>query len=274
MIKCCNVIVDYSDERHVIKRALNKISVEFSLNEFTAVIGPNGSGKSTLARCLAGLISPTSGTITINGENSEELISSGKIRDIIGIVFQNPDDQLITNFVEREIAFALEYKGTPEIEMREKVREILMRFNLDSLKERSPNRLSGGQKQKLAVASIMVAKPVYLILDEPTSFLDLNERRFLFNQLREEFSTQYETGFTILLITQFSREAIKCDRVIVLNEGKIAADDTPEKIFSEKQPLLRQIGLEIPVEYRLKNSVPGIEIEPDIFDFSSAISSQ
>jgi len=201
-------------------------------------------------------------------------VNSGKIREIIGIVFQNPDDQLITNFVEREIAFALEYKGTPEVEMREKVRDILLRFNLDSLKRRSPNQLSGGQKQKLAVASIMIAKPQYLVLDEPTSFLDVNERRFLFNQLREEFKTQYDSGFSLLLITQYSREAVMCDRVIVLHDGEVAADDSPEKIFSENQSLLKQIGIEVPLEYRLKTLVPGIDIEPGIFNFSSAISSQ
>lgn len=274
MISCRNIVVDYSNERQVLKRALNNLSIEFSSNEFTAIMGPNGSGKSTLAKCLAGLVNPSSGTITINGESSEKLVKSGKIRNLIGIVFQNPDDQLITNFVEREIAFALEYKGTPVNEMKERVGKILLRFNLDDLKGRSPNQLSGGQKQKLAVASIMVAKPQYLVLDEPTSFLDVTERRFLFNQLREEFNTQNDTGFSSILITQYSREAVMCDRVIVLHDGKVAADDTPEKVFSGNQSLLEKIGIEIPVEYRLKTSIPGIDVDTGIFDFSSAISGQ
>ena len=269
MIKCRNLCVDYQNDKNSSTSALNALSFDIGDSEFIGMIGPNGSGKSTLAFCIAGLLAVTSGTIEIDGGDINKLIRTREIRDMIGVVFQNPDDQLLTNMVEREIAFALENRSVRRDDMVKRVNEIIDRFQIADLKGQSPNQLSGGQKQKLAIASVMIANPKYLILDEPTSFLDIPDRRMILKQLKVEFQARACEGFSVLLITQFPREAAVCSRLIVLDKGQIAADDTPEKIFTERQVFLNSIGVEIPVEYQIKKAVPGIEFPAYIFDDGS-----
>jgi len=268
MIKCLNLCVDYTHDKNKSIAALNNLSFDIRDSEFIGVIGPNGSGKSTLAFCVAGLQPLTSGTIEIDGRDIHDLIKTSEIRDVIGIVFQNPDDQLLTNMVEHEIAFALENRSVPKDEMVKRVDEIMHRFQIADLKGQSPNQLSGGQKQKLALASVMIANPKYLILDEPTSFLDMPDRRMILRQLRVEFQERAHEGFSIIFITQFPREAAACSRIIVLDNGQIAADDTPENLFTTQQTLFNSIGVEVPIEYQIKKAVPGIQVPANIFDYS------
>lgn len=270
MIQCDNIELKYSLRADEYVKALDKVSLTIKKGEFIALIGPNGSGKSTLAQCLAGLLTVTSGSITVNGQDIVELIKSHEIRSIVGMVFQNPDDQLISNFVEREVAFALEYRGVQRDEMITRVENVLKRFNLDSLKGRSPNQLSGGQKQKLALASVMIAHPTYLFLDEPTSFLDYYDRKQIMRQLRDESGYSGDKRLSILLVTQYSREAVLCDRVIVMDRGRIVADKPPQLLFSEDQELLNSIGVDIPIEYRFNAAVQHYSVSSDIFDFSSS----
>ena len=267
MIKCRNLCVEYPHDGHDTHPALQDLSLDIGDSEFIALIGPNGSGKSTLALSLAGLQVLSSGTIEIDGNDINDLIRSRLIRDIVGIVFQNPDDQLVTNIVEREIAFALENRAVPVKEMERIVEQALHRFRIDGLKGRSPNQLSGGQKQKLALASVMIANPKFLILDEPTSFLDTPDRREILKRLRAEFNERKNDGFTVLLITQFSREAALCDRIIVVDNGRIAADASPEDLFTSQRSLLDTIGVEIPIEYRLSQAIPDIHLPASLFDY-------
>jgi len=272
MISCRNVCVEYRLDETNILSALRNVSFDVNESEFVAVIGPNGSGKSTLALCLSGLLQPTSGEIFIDNSPIEVPllgIDSRAIHTIVGIVFQNPDDQIIASSVEREIAFALENRGIPREEMKCRVNDIINRFSLDNMRERQPDCLSGGQKQKLAIASVLVSNPKFLILDEPTSFLDDSDRRMLIQLLNSEFQKPARTGFTVLLITQFSREAARCGRVVVMNRGEIIADGTPEYVFIERQEELLSIGVEVPVEYRIKKVYPGFDCTMDGYSFFS-----
>ena len=268
MIKCHNINVSYPIDQDNSYQAISNVSIDIKEAEFTAIIGPNGSGKSTLALAMSGLQIAQSGSISIDNTDINVLLRSRSLYDLMGIVFQNPDDQLVTNFVEREIAFGLENRGVPRSEIVRRIDRILEEFNYSGLKNRSPFQLSGGQKQKLALASVLVANPKYLILDEPTSFLDSLDRKTIFAQLRKEIEEQKREGFSVILITQFSREAVQCDRVVVLNQGSIVADGFPDVIFSEMQELLQEIGVEIPVEYRLKKACPEIQLPKALFNYS------
>lgn len=266
MIECRNITVSYIQDRDTVFHAIKDISLEIGDAEFIAVVGPNGSGKSSLALALAGLLPLKSGSIVIDRVSMNELKDSRTLYDKIGIVFQNPDDQLVTNLVDTEIAFGLENRSVPQAEIIRRVNEILERFQLKDLTDRPPHQLSGGEKQLLALASVLVSNPKYLILDESTSFLDSFSRKMVLNQLHKEFKIRRSEGFTVILITQFSREAVHCGRVIVLNNGKLCVDDVPDKVFTEHQELLHTIGVEIPVEYRFKQECPDIPLPQSLFD--------
>ncbi|MFC1561614.1 ATP-binding cassette domain-containing protein [candidate division KSB1 bacterium] len=267
MIICRDLNVRYPGTGRGQIPALNGLSVTISDSEFTAVIGPNGSGKSTFALAVSGLLSYESGSITVNDRNVKDLVTEGSIRDIIGIVFQNPDNQLLTNSLEREIAIALENRGVPRDVMLGRVDSALERFNLKDLLHLQPEQLSGGQKQKLALASILVADPDYLILDETTSYLDPKDRKMIFSMLRNEYKRKSSGKFSIVLITQFVREAVQSDRVIVMNKGAVAADAPPERLFIEHKTLLDSIGIEAPAEYQLKAAFPEIDIPSGLLSY-------
>ncbi len=267
MIKCTDISVSFPTMTERRLSALNNLSLEIKKTEFVTIIGPNGSGKSTLALSLSGLVPLDSGSIEIDGMDIEHLMNTGKIRDLIGIVFQNPDDQILTGFIDREIALGLEARGVSREMMIKRVNETLERFNLKKLNGLSPNQLSGGQKQKLALASILISEPQYLVLDETTSYLDPIERKKILSLLYKEFKNRSSNNFSIILITQYSREAAQSDRVIVMNNGAICADGPPEYIFTEKHDLLSAIGVDIPVEYRLKAAVPEMKISAGLFNY-------
>lgn len=265
MIKCTDLHLDYPAADGSMVNALNGLSVEIGASQFVTVMGPNGSGKSTLAMCLAGLQDLTGGEIIIDGIDIGSRISDGSIRDKIGIVFQNPDDQLLTYFIDRELALILENRGVPGDEMTRRVDLAIERFGMTGYTGVSPAQLSGGQKQKLALASILIGEPRYLILDETTSYLDPGERKTILSILNEEFERRKESGFSIILITQFAREAVQSDRVIILNNGAVSADGKPDKVFTGQGVFLSEIGVDIPPEFRLTNALPGISVESRLF---------
>jgi energy-coupling factor transporter ATPase len=239
MIKLEKTSYDYSVPGGNVISALLGINLELKSGEYVAIIGPNGSGKTTLARLLNGLLLPSSGEVLIDGLNSKVKEDLKLIRQKVGMVFQNPENQIITTSVEREIAFGLENLNLPYEEIRERVEWAFSAFHLWEYKNSAPHSLSGGEKQRLAIASVLAMRPKYLILDEPTSLLD-PEGRQMFNLLVKKLVA--EGKVTIINITQFPEEALLSQRLLVLDQGKILLDNTPQKVFEEGIGL-KEIGL-------------------------------
>jgi energy-coupling factor transport system ATP-binding protein len=210
-------------------------------------MGANGSGKTTLVRCLNGLILPDDGEVVVDGMPLRDPANRTEIRRRVGLVFQNPDDQIVTATVEREIAFGLENLGLPSAAMVQKVQEALDRFHLLPFRTHSPHLLSGGERQRLALASVWVMDPEYFILDEPTSLLDSTGRREIYEFMREKAGGR-ENGF--LLVTQYPAEALLCGRLIVLDRGRVAYDGSAEQCF-RRPDLCRAMGIGIPVSTEL-----------------------
>ena len=251
MIKLEKVTYDYSISEGKVISALQGIDLEFKEGEYVAIIGPNGSGKTTLARLLNGLLVPTSGEVLVDGLNSKIKEDLKLIRQKVGMVFQNPENQIITTSVEREIAFGLENLNLPSEEIRERVEWALSAFHLWGYKNSAPHSLSGGEKQRLAIASVLAMRPKYLILDEPTSLLD-PEGRQMFNLLVRKLVA--EGKVTIINITQFPEEALLAERLLVLDKGKIFLDDSPERVF-EEETKLKEIGLSITKSLEISNGL-------------------
>jgi energy-coupling factor transport system ATP-binding protein len=210
--------------------SLRGVSFQVDRGEITALMGANGSGKTTLVRCLNGLLAPESGDVFVDGLSVRESPQIAEIRRKIGMVFQNPDDQIVSATVEREIAFGLENLGIPSPAIGARVTEALAMFHLEQFRIHSPHLLSGGERQRLALASVWVMDPDYYVLDEPTSLLDPAGRReilgFLAGKRREG-----RTGF--IFVTQYPDEALACDRLIILSEGEVAFDGPPREGFRE-----------------------------------------
>lgn len=251
MIKLENATYYYPIAEGKVIFALQGINLELKAGEYIAVIGPNGSGKTTLARLLNGLLLPASGEVLVDGLNSKVKKDLSLIRQKVGMVFQNPENQIITTSVEREIAFGLENLNLPSEEIREKVEWALSAFHLWEYKNTAPHFLSGGEKQRLAIASVLAMRPKYLILDEPTSLLD-PEGRQMFNLLVKKLVADGKV--TIINITQFPEEALLAERLLVLNQGKILMDDSPEKVF-EDDTRLKEIGLSSPRALEIVNGL-------------------
>jgi energy-coupling factor transport system ATP-binding protein len=226
--------------------ALRGVSFSVRPGEIVALMGANGSGKTTLVRCLNGLLTPESGDVTVDGLSVRDPERIHEIRRKIGLVFQNPDDQIVSATVEREIAFGLENLGVPSKTIIEKVDFALRQFHLDFARFHSPHLLSGGERQRLALASVWVMEPDYYILDEPTSLLDpagrREIRRFLEDRRREQ-----KSGF--IFVTQYPDEALQCDRLILLGEGSVAYDGPPREGFGNDELCSRlMIGIPASVE--------------------------
>ena len=251
MIKLEKVTYNYSISEERVISALQGIDLQLKEREYVSVIGPNGSGKTTLARLLNGLLLPSSGEVLVDGLNSKVKEDLRLIRQKVGMVFQNPENQIITTSVEREIAFGLENLSLPSEEIRERVEWALSAFHLWDYKNSPPHSLSGGEKQRLAIASVLAMKPKYLILDEPTSLLD-PEGRQMFNLLVKKLVA--EGKVTIINITQFPEEALSAERLLVMDKGKVILDDSPEKIFEEDEKL-KEIGLSVPKSVEIANGL-------------------
>jgi len=222
--------------------ALRQLDLQIGPGERVAVVGANGSGKTTLARCLNGLHQPQEGRVLVDGLDTADPQSLFAIRQRVGMVFQNPDDQLISTQVETELAFGLENIGLDPAQMRQRVEQALEQFHLEPYRRHPPHQLSGGEKQRVAIAAAVALRPRYLVLDEPTALLDPRSQAevgALLSSLRDQF------GITTLHITQVPAEAARAERVLVMHQGRLLADGPPERIFGDES-LLRQAGLEAP----------------------------
>lgn len=254
-----NVCYQYAQGKDL---ALKNIDLKISPGEFVAIIGPNGSGKSTLAKLFNGLYLPTQGDITVDGLNTKNQEDIWKIRQKAGMVFQNPDNQIVATVVQEDVAFGPENLGIPPKEIRRRIEEALNIVELLDFADKAPHLLSGGQKQRVAIAGIIAMRPDCIILDEPTAMLDPVGRREVIETVKK---LNKEEGKTVVLITHFMDEAVQADRVLVIEKGKIVMEGTPTRIFSQVEKL-QKIGLDVPqvteLAYQLKTQ--GVEIRPDI----------
>ena len=255
-------ITEYDDET-VKTTALKSISLEINRGEFVAVLGHNGSGKSTLAKLLNAINLPESGKVYINGMDTTDDNNLFDIRKTVGMVFQNPDNQIVATVVEEDVAFALENIGVEPHEIRRRVDEALKTVGMYEYREHAPHKLSGGQKQRIAIAGVLAMKPECIVLDEPTAMLDPIGRREIMATITE----LNKMGVAIVLITHYMDEAAKAKRVIVVDSGEIIMDDTPKKVFSQVEKL-KSIGLDVPQVTELTHELikEGIPLADDIID--------
>ena len=241
IIEVKNVTYEYSDEDNTFA-AVKNLSLNIERGSFTVILGHNGSGKSTLAKMLNGLNKPTSGDVFVDGLNTKDEKTEIEVKRKVGMVFQNPDNQIIASIVEEDVAFGPENLGIEPKEIEKRVDEALKATDMLQFNKSTPHRLSGGQKQRIAIAGIIAMEPECLVLDEPTAMLDPKGRAEIISTLHR---LNREKGITVVLITHYMEEAQNADRVIVMNDGKIIADDKPKVIFSDVESLKR-VGLDVP----------------------------
>lgn len=241
--------------------AIRDLTLDIAEGSFTAVIGQNGSGKSTLAKALNGLLLPSAGTVLVNGWDTREEEHIWDIRQTAGMVFQNPDNQLVSSIVEDDVAFGPENLGLDPQEIRERVDAALDSVRMGAYKRQAPHNLSGGQKQRIAIAGVVAMKPRCIIFDEPTAMLDPMGRRDILRIIHQ----LHEEGITVILITHFMEEAVQAERIVVLNEGEVFMDGSPEEIFREPENL-RVINLEVPAAVELAERLRrrGIKVPGDV----------
>lgn len=247
IISVKNVTYEYKNEdayrgEEAVVTAVKALSLEIERGSFTVILGHNGSGKSTLAKMLNGLNKPTSGDIFVDGINTKDEDREIEVKRKVGMVFQNPDNQIIASIVEEDVAFGPENLGVPPEEIKERVNDALKAVGMLEFKESTPHRLSGGQKQRIAIAGIIAMQPECLVLDEPTAMLDPKGRNEIIETL---IRLNKEKGITVVLITHHMEEAQNADRALVMNDGEIIADDVPKVIFSDVERLKR-VGLDVP----------------------------
>ena len=242
MIKVNNVYFKYNPEEEGSEYVLKDVSFEINEGEFVAIIGHNGSGKSTLAKLLNGINIPTKGDILINEMNTKDETHIWDIRKTAGMVFQNPDNQIVTTIVEEEVAFGPENIGLPREEIRKRVDHALEVVGMEKYLYHAPHLLSGGQKQRIAIAGILAMNPSCIIFDEPTAMLDPIGRKEVIETIYRLNEAEKKT---ILLITHNMEETINADRVIVMNDGEVYLEGTPRDIFSKVEEL-KSIGLDVP----------------------------
>ena len=235
------------------KVALDGISLDIDKGSFVAVVGMNGSGKSTLAKCLNGLLAPTAGRVIVDGFDTAEEEHIWDVRRRVGMVFQNPDNQIVSSIVEDDVAFGPENLGVEPKEIRRRVDNALKRVGMYELRDKGAHMLSGGQKQRIAIAGAIAMMPECIVFDEPTAMLDPKGRASVMGIIRDLNAE----GITCVLITHFMSEAEQADRVIVLKKGKVICDRTPEALFSDRE-MIEKAGLEMPtaIEIRDKAGLP------------------
>ena len=223
--------------------ALKDVTAQIKKGEFTAIIGTNGSGKSTLARHLNALLIPTEGELIVEGMRTSDAGRVWDIRQKVGMVFQNPDNQLVAAVVEEDVAFGPENLGVPPEEIRERVDLALEKVGMTSYRKQAPSMLSGGQKQRVAIAGVLAMKPDCIVLDEPTAMLDPKGRKEVMDTIHE---LNKKEGITIVLITHFMEEAVTADHILVIDKGVLKMEGTPREIFSQADKVT-EIGLDVPV---------------------------
>lgn len=242
MIKVENLYHSYSQGKENEFEALSGINLEINEGEFLVILGHNGCGKSTLAKHFNSLLLPTEGQVFVDQLSTKDPSSLWEIRKRVGMVFQNPDNQLVATTVEEDIAFGMENLGFDRETMHERIDEVLDKVKMTEFREKPPHLLSGGQKQRLAIAGIIAMRPAYLVLDEPTAMLDPQGRREVMDTI---IQLNKEEGLTIILITHFMEEAVLADRLVIMEEGKIVSQGQPRKIFSQVEKM-KELRLDIP----------------------------
>lgn len=243
MIQTEHMSHTYQDESGNVVYALDDVSLSIRKGEFVSIIGTNGSGKSTLAKHFNVLLTPSKGTVTVLGMDTKDPKHLWDIRQHVGMVFQNPDNQIVAAVVEEDVAFGPENLGVEPKEIRHRVDEALANVNMTDYALHSPGLLSGGQKQRIAIAGVLAMKPDCIVLDEPTAMLDPAGRQEVLDTVHR---LNKEEGITIVYITHFMEEAVTSDRVVVMKNGKLLHDGTPREIFSQV-PMLKELGLDVPV---------------------------
>lgn len=243
-------------------QALNDVSFDVRKGEFVGIIGHNGSGKSTLSKLLNAIILPTAGTVKIKGIETTDEARIWDIRQSAGMVFQNPDNQLVSSVVETDVAFGMENLGIAPEKIREKVTEVLDRVGMSDYRKARPSQLSGGQKQRVAIAGILAMSPECIVFDEPTAMLDPIGRREVMDTI---LKLNREENMTVLHITHYMNELVDADRILVMDEGKLVMQGTPREIFKQVDKL-KEIGLDVPQMTELAHDLrqDGYDIPDDI----------
>lgn len=251
---------------------LKRVSLEVPKGQFVAILGHNGSGKSTLAKHFNAILLPSGGKVYVAGIDTSDNERLFDIRQRVGMVFQNPDNQIVATVVEEDVAFAPENMGVPSEEIRVRVDDALKAVDMYEYREHAPHQLSGGQKQRVAVAGIIAMLPECIVLDEPTAMLDPRGRKEIISTIRK---LNKELDITIVLITHYMDEAAKADRVVVMDNGEIIIDGKPREVFSQVERM-KSVGLDVPQVTELAHELirEGIDIPPQIIDedeFADAI---
>ena len=257
-----NLIYEYpQEEEKEVLRAIRGISLDIERGSFTAIIGRNGSGKSTLAKLLNGLFVPTEGIIYVEKWNTADDKHIWDVRQTAGMVFQNPDNQLVSSIVEDDVAFGPENIGIAPDEIRSRVDDALEAVRMGEYKLKAPHMLSGGQKQRIAIAGVLAMKPKCIIFDEPTAMLDPRGREDILRIIKK----LNDEGITTILITHFMDEAVQADRVIIMNDGEIILDGSPMEVFSQEEKIMK-VNLDVPIAVEVAGRLRrrGIKVPGDV----------
>ena len=274
IIKAVNLIFDYirhdeEEDKDEVSHALKGVSLDIKEGEFVAILGHNGSGKSTFAKLMNGILLPTDGTVYISKMRTDNEEHLWDVRKTAGMVFQNPDNQIIGNVVEEDVGFGPENLGVPTDEIWKRVEESLTATGMISYRAHSPNKLSGGQKQRVAIAGVMAMQPECIVLDEPTAMLDPNGRKEVLRAVRK---LNEEKGVTVILITHYMEEVVFADRVFVMDNGKLVMQGTPREIFSEVEKL-KELRLDVPqvtlLAYELRKN--GVDLPEGILTIEELV---
>ena len=257
LIRFDNVSFSYGSNR-----VLEGIDLEIREGEFLAVLGYNGSGKSTMAKLINGILLPTEGKVYVDGMDTSDETKLADIRKTAGMVFQNPDNQIVATIVEEDVAFAPENLGIDPAGIRIRVDDAIKAVGLEKHVKDAPHKLSGGQKQRVAIAGVLAMQPRCIILDEPTAMLDPKGRSLVMGVIER---LNREKGITIVLITHFMEEAARADRIVILSEGMVAENGSPKEVFSKKERMI-SLGLEVPpvTDLTLRLIDNGIDLRKDI----------
>lgn len=269
IIELKKVVFDYTDENDLPVSVLDEISLSIERGSFTAVLGHNGSGKSTMAKLLNGLNKPSSGTVTVNGMDTADEKHEFEVRKTVGLVFQNPDNQIVASIVEEDVAFGPENLGVEPKEIRNRVDEALKSVGMYEYRTHAPFKLSGGQKQRIAIAGILAMQPECIVLDEPTAMLDPRGRSEVIETIQR---LNREKDMTIVLITHYMDEAALADRVVVMDGGKVILDGTPMDVFGHVTEL-KSVGLDVPQPTELVTllKADGVDIDTDVLDVDQCV---
>ncbi len=262
IVKIRDVHFEYMNFEEQEIAALDGVDLDVQKGEFIVIIGHNGSGKSTLAKHINALLQPSRGTVWIKGMDASDEENLWNIRQTAGMVFQNPDNQLVATIVEEDVAFGPENLGIPSTEIRKRVDSALAAVGMSEFSDAAPHFLSGGQKQRVAIAGVLAMKPDIIVLDEPTAMLDPSGRQEVLNTVK--YLNKHE-GITVIHITHFMEEAVDADRVVVMEDGKVILEGTPREVF-EQVDLLKEIGLDVPQVTELAHELrcEGLDIPPDV----------